>query len=1545
MRGSTGRGSLFGAIHVLAAFMVLAVLPAHAEPPPFTCDGLPVDGLVEDLGREYLDLDIASMTREALWAEVAGRFAIGKVDCRMARLLDALDQNTLDADAFPSLAGLPLADQRMTVVFAVVRLGGEFEPDCGRVRQLVFAAPHTLAQVALALNAVNGRPLTDAEVLAQPFEKRNLVWELSRSLDRLEGLKYRKHGTVIARRCDGVTEIVDDDADSSDCKCHHPHGGVISGPESIVANPAKQLVVTYRAGERARLQQHQPREAWEIGSQAELDALMTALGDATPPAALQLGAPPDFTSEPSLTVAGASEPFGFVVAALAGVEVVAPLDGTAVIVPPGAVATATVLGFTLASEPPTLDHVYSPVGPTLELTPSGAVFVVPVTVQIPFSKNLAQLLHAQEADVRVLVAEAGAVTWEEAVSATVDWANGLVQAQLASFSYVSVVVRVPGDLTVSVVAGHAPGGDEVAPEGSEGTVATNTYLTPPHSVVVDSSGTVYFIETGRLGIFSGGLPSRISRVRDGQLTTVYASDGWLYLWGMALDGDHLVFVEEVPGSIPRQVHLRRLDPNSAEPPVDLFDFGARLAHGVTRDPDPRRQSYYVALLGTPDSPDVCQVVRADVADGSLTPVMGTTGGCGSNGDLSALRPVPGTHIQLNIPAEVAGKLLSAGQELLFVSDAGNRRVLALNISPTRTVTVRGMALQPGEAVTIVGGGSRTPPSGIGGPPEAVSLCAPTALTVAGGTLAFMDFYPGPVLTRGPSMMLLADLEVGAVTTGKTSVLTAWDTSYTEGEFPVDGSNARELKLGGALGLSYGGPAGQEAFYVADMNAAGIYKIGFRDTDGDGVGDSVDNCRTLPNPDQDPGACRCAVSGLAAYTRTPTLSLTGTCGVPGSLTITGGASEVTAVVDPDGHFAVTVPLRLNQVNELGATQYDTDGHLGFQGGFWVTHDDMVPQVAITSPANGAQVTGPTITVSGTVSDATPTSVTVKEVLAVVSGGTFTAYAVPVSAGVNTIRAVATDAAGNVGAAEASVSTDRWSAAATIDATGGTVAAAPQGALAGAAIIVPPGAVSGPTTVGLSLAPSAPVMDTAYGPVGPALQLVPPGQVFNQAVTLVLPFSTRLATALRTGPDAVKMMRVEASGGAWSEVPDVVVDWSSGLATAQVTQFSWVQTAVRQSSDVGVRVVAGLKPGVPSNFTEGGNGPATLVPLGLPRHVAVDSKGRVFFVERPQLNSSTEPDRLRMVADGLLTTIYRARTDPYPGAFYGLALEEDGAVTLLITELTGQSGSARSVIETLNPDAANPQPLELVNLEGLLASGIARDPLTNDYFLATPWRLGAPGTCRIYRVTPAIGAPNPVPAPLAGTADGCGSGGADPTDAPQPGTSVQLDLPFDVDVHLMMGGRELLFITDTGNRRVLALNVSSNPVTLYRAEGQVQLATGELITIAGSRTGSPPAGVIGDPATTLSLCGPAAATVAEGVLAFTDSCVKPGVSSVSTVLLMDPYLSPGGAPWTARLTGDYTSYTNGEYPVGVEKAADLKLGAWAVGLAYGGRPGAEAFYVTD
>ncbi|HET8775705.1 MAG TPA: Ig-like domain-containing protein [Thermoanaerobaculia bacterium] len=97
----------------------------------------------------------------------------------------------------------------------------------------------------------------------------------------------------------------------------------------------------------------------------------------------------------------------------------------------------------------------------------------------------------------------------------------------------------------------------------------------------------------------------------------------------------------------------------------------------------------------------------------------------------------------------------------------------------------------------------------------------------------------------------------------------------------------------------------------------------------------------------------------------------------------------------------------------------------------TVDTTNPAVTIAVPEENEYTASATIAVSGTVTDATATTVSVNGVAATVAGTTYTAAAVPLPGeGANTLTAVATDAAGNHGSASVTVKVDRTQPAVNI-----------------------------------------------------------------------------------------------------------------------------------------------------------------------------------------------------------------------------------------------------------------------------------------------------------------------------------------------------------------------------------------------------------------------------------------------------------------------------------------------------------------------------------
>jgi RHS repeat-associated protein len=113
------------------------------------------------------------------------------------------------------------------------------------------------------------------------------------------------------------------------------------------------------------------------------------------------------------------------------------------------------------------------------------------------------------------------------------------------------------------------------------------------------------------------------------------------------------------------------------------------------------------------------------------------------------------------------------------------------------------------------------------------------------------------------------------------------------------------------------------------------------------------------------------------------------------------------IDAVGTGSVWVPLDYG-MNVITVDARDFVGHhtIIYRTVF---RDTLPPTIAITSPANNANVAGDSATISGTWSDASPVTVTVNGLTATVGTGTFTRK-IPITTGSNQVIAVATDAVG-------------------------------------------------------------------------------------------------------------------------------------------------------------------------------------------------------------------------------------------------------------------------------------------------------------------------------------------------------------------------------------------------------------------------------------------------------------------------------------------------------------------------------------------------------
>ena len=157
------------------------------------------------------------------------------------------------------------------------------------------------------------------------------------------------------------------------------------------------------------------------------------------------------------------------------------------------------------------------------------------------------------------------------------------------------------------------------------------------------------------------------------------------------------------------------------------------------------------------------------------------------------------------------------------------------------------------------------------------------------------------------------------------------------------------------------------------------------------------------------------------TNIPSIAVSGTVAASGAKVSVNGTE---ALVSGEKWTAKSVALR-EGVNLITATATVKNGSTG-TASVSVTLDTTPPSVSIVSPAAGAKVFSPQITVSGLVSDlvagtvnAQNVSVAVNGVAASVVNRSFSAPNILLSPGLNTIAVVATDKAGNTGQASVQV----------------------------------------------------------------------------------------------------------------------------------------------------------------------------------------------------------------------------------------------------------------------------------------------------------------------------------------------------------------------------------------------------------------------------------------------------------------------------------------------------------------------------------------------
>lgn len=134
----------------------------------------------------------------------------------------------------------------------------------------------------------------------------------------------------------------------------------------------------------------------------------------------------------------------------------------------------------------------------------------------------------------------------------------------------------------------------------------------------------------------------------------------------------------------------------------------------------------------------------------------------------------------------------------------------------------------------------------------------------------------------------------------------------------------------------------------------------------------------------------------------------------TITVNGVAAVLNA-----GNFTATVPL-IEGANALAVHAVDSAGNAS-DATRTITCDTTPPAVAIQQPTANSATNSSQVTVSGTFSDATTTTVKVNDIVAALSGNTFSA-SVPLSEGGNLLNVTAIDGAGNQGTASRNLTRD-------------------------------------------------------------------------------------------------------------------------------------------------------------------------------------------------------------------------------------------------------------------------------------------------------------------------------------------------------------------------------------------------------------------------------------------------------------------------------------------------------------------------------------------
>jgi RHS repeat-associated protein len=475
-----------------------------------------------------------------------------------------------------------------------------------------------------------------------------------------------------------------------------------------------------------------------------------------------------------------------------------------------------------------------------------------------------------------------------------------------------------------------------------------------------------------------------------------------------------------------------------------------------------------------------------------------------------------------------------------------------------------------------------------------------------------------------------------------------------------------------------------------------------------------------------------VNGPANYgipsgtSKTYTFSFTkaATAGPPYRLYLTngdsaGGLRVTNASVALNGATVVTTTEFTNAIGSLTktvtliATNNVTVTLKGNASKFvtlWFTASDTAaPVVTITAPRADSVLRTSPITVTGTISDASPTSVTVNGVQATVTNNTSYSASVPLSTqGNNLLTVIATDAGGRTRQVTRNVIFDNQAPALTV------TAPTDNSATRNATI-----AVTGSFTDA-----------TAVTVRTNGTTLTVTGSTFNGTVPLAMGANVLTTTATDAGGNATSVVRNVArdtiapvltvsapSEGATIGSDSVTVSGSVTDGTAVTVQTNGVSLLVTGTTFSGkVALVAGANTLTTTATDAAGNATSVV------RHVSRDNSPPVLTVSAPTEGTVTKLDTITVSGTATDETTVTVATNGTPLPVTGTTFTGKVALAvganLLTTTATDAGGGATSVVRNVVRDTTPPQmglyappaPHSVTSEDSVLVRGTIEDETT-------------------------------------------------------------------------------------------------------------------------------------------------------------------------------------------------------------------------------------------